>query len=158
VLIIFSNLFIDLGILLKTNTIMVSKFSILGLIIWFSSCEQAAVTPTDELTGKWKLIKTVNGFVRDISQKEKLASNVETIEFNNNATFQRVIDGKIIKESSYSIGGNETFKTFIKYTSDNTYQPFRIEEVSGKKQLILYEIMPVGAVLADGSDYYYEKL
>lgn len=140
---------------------MASKFSIFTLAIWLLACEKPCGCdinpPSDELTGKWKFIKRVDVLIREIDQREKFATNVETLEFVNSSSYKRTIDGKVVKESFYTIQSNQTFKKFIQYSDDNTYQPFRIEESNGKKMLILYEIMPVGVVLADGSEYYYEK-
>lgn len=139
---------------------MIRKVSILVMTIWLISCEMPLcgcdMPYLDELTGKWKLVRIVNAFGR-MDKSENEIGYSELIQFDVNRNYSRQIDGKVNEESPYELGGDDNFKNFIKYTKTNTYQPYRFQTVDGKQYLILYEKMPVGAVLADGSDYYFLK-
>ncbi|MCU0325593.1 MAG: hypothetical protein MUF45_10130 [Spirosomaceae bacterium] len=139
---------------------MARKILILVLSIWLISCEMPLcgcdVVYSDELTGKWKLVRIVNAFAR-MDKAENEIGYSELIQFDFNRNYIRQIDGKVNEEGSYELGGDDKFKNFIKYTKTHTYQPYRFQISDGKQYLILYEKMPVGAVLADGSDYYFLK-
>lgn len=139
---------------------MIRKVSILVMTIWLISCEMPLcgcdMPYTDELTGKWKLVRIVNAFGR-MDKAESEIGYSETLQFDSNRNFVKQINGNTADESPYTLGGDNNFKNFIQYTKTNTYQPYRFQTTDGKQYLILYEKMPIGAVLADGSDYYYVR-
>ena len=114
-----------------------------------------------ELNGTWKLVKVTFGLAQISVTGEKLPFQ-ETLEFNlsGNWTYRRTRDGKQTDESAITVAADEKGfpkQLIIRYLSDNTYQLYTIETADGKTILNLYERTQSGAVIADGSNYYYEK-
>lgn len=106
--------------------------------------------------GEWELVKIDNGFARlkwegdEIPYKETLKINGKagTITFQRDDLTARVSAIEIKKES-----GNDA----IILKDWNEYQWYSFNESNGQTQLVLYQSAPLGAILADGSLYYYSK-
>ncbi len=114
-----------------------------------------------KLDGKWKLVKVGYGFRSPDGSPDFVPTYEEILEFNTSkGTFTRTKDGKVtdgssIKSSKLTDGGNST-KDAIVFEKDNTYAFYSFTE--NPVYLVLYETVPIGAILADGNSYFYEKV
>jgi hypothetical protein len=140
---------------------------IIAIAFLFLNCQkkddnQILVPPSgSELSGTWKLVKVTFGFSQISVTGVKLPFQ-ETLEFNLSGTwsYRRKRDGKLTDEGAITVASDEKGfpnQLIIKYLADNTYQLYTIEKADGKTILKLYERTQSGAVIADGSDYFYEK-
>jgi hypothetical protein len=112
-----------------------------------------------KLEGKWKLSKVGYGFPAPNGPTEFIPTYEEILEFNK-GTFTRKKDNKIVETSSVRAtkqtdGGTST-RDAIVFEKDNTYSFYSFTE--NPIYLVLYQRTPIGAVLADGNSYFYEKV
>jgi hypothetical protein len=111
--------------------------------------------------GKWKLMKVGYGFPPPNSPTEFVPTYEEILEFNStNNTFTRTKDGKLtqsssLKASSLADGGTSS-RAIIIFEKENTYSFYSFTQ--NPVYLVLYQAAPVGAVLADGNNYFYQKI
>lgn len=143
------------------------KMTLITFIITFlmAQCQlensQEVSPETSKLDGKWRLAKVGYGFPAPNSPTEFTPTYEEILEFNTSkGTFTRTKDGKVIESSSIKSskltdGGTST-RDAIVFEKDNTYSFFSFTE--NPVYLVLYETVPIGAVLADGNSYFYEKV
>jgi hypothetical protein len=139
--------------------LFLSSFIILLMVNCQSSQE---ISPEMvKLDGKWKLVKIAYGFPPPNGLTEYKPTYEEILEFNSSkGTFTRTKDGKImessnIKSSKLIDGGVSTRESLI-FEKDNTYSFYSFTE--NPIYLVLYQAAPIGAVLADGNSFYYEKV
>lgn len=114
-----------------------------------------------KLDGKWKLVKVGYGFPAPNGPTDFVPTYEEILEFNTSkGTFTRIKDGKVIesnnvKSSKLTDGGTST-RDAIVFEKDNTYSFYSFTE--NPVYLVLYQPTPIGAVLADGNSYFYQKV
>jgi hypothetical protein len=116
-----------------------------------------------KLAGKWKLYKIVLGYPMLNGPSEIKNTYEEILEFNaTSKTFSRIVDGKTTETSNFDVkpltnGLNETSpRDAIVFTKTNTYSYLSFDEKTSS--LILSQSTPIGAVLADGNSFYYQKV
>lgn len=136
-----------------------SAIVLLSFCFLFGSCstEECCVYPElAEFHGEWELTKVVNGFAQielegeDIPYHEILIIDGEasTITYKRDDMAPEVSAIEIEEE-----GGNEA----IILKDWNEYQWYWFDDSNGRVELVLYQRAPLGAILADGSNYYYSK-
>lgn len=114
-----------------------------------------------KLEGKWKLSKIGYGFPAPNGPTDFKPTYEEILEFNfSKKTFTRTKDGKVIETSSIKTSnladGGTSSREAIIFEKDNTYSFYSFTE--NPVYLVLYQSAPIGAVLADGNSYFYEKI
>jgi len=135
------------------------KKSILFLFLnlFFVSCDQKDCCVIPELSvfhGKWKLVRVTNGFAQldlldeAIGYEEELSINAET------KTFIRKRKGSPEEKSAFQKGIQGDLDAHI-LLDENMYHWYNFEEWRGANHLVLYQKSILGAILADGSSYYY---
>jgi hypothetical protein len=133
------------------------------IIFLMANCQSSQeISPAmAKLDGKWKLVKIGYGFPPPNGPTEYKPTYEEILEFNaSKGTFTRTKDGKIIessniKSSKLTDGGVSTRESLI-FEKDNTYSFYSFTE--DPAYLVLYQAAPIGAILADGNSFYYEKV
>ncbi|GAB2548275.1 hypothetical protein [Spirosoma aerophilum] len=139
----------------KTNLIIALT---IGLILGCEHKDCGCVFPPSPIAGDWLLTKITYG----LSQKTVTAAEAgytESLTFGAYAdmsgNYRQVRNGIPIKTSPYSIsfpnGGSHEGLIFFK--ADSTQQNFRLAD----NKLFLSERTPIGAVIADGSTYEYQR-
>ncbi|RRA98552.1 hypothetical protein [Larkinella rosea] len=108
-----------------------------------------------QLSGKWELTQIRYGLTGKVATPQE-AGYTETLNYNNDGTFNRLRNGKEEEKGSFTTANIENIAGFTTaiYYQNTTYQPYRIQE----NILRLYERAPIGGVLADGATYEYRKL
>ena len=110
-----------------------------------------------KLDGKWKLSKVSYGFPPPNGPTEYKPTYEEILEFNSSKnSFTRTKDGKIIENSTIKLSGGISTRESLIFEKDNTYSFYSFTE--NPIYLVLYQAVPIGAVLADGNSFYYEKV
>ena len=143
------------------------KMTFIALFITFlmANCQlktsQEITLEIPKLEGKWKLAKIVIGYPFPNGPTEYKPTYEEILEFNRSKnTFIHTKDGKVIETISLKISnliyGNNSTRDTLVFENDNTYSFYSFTE--NPVYLVLYERTPVGAILADGNSYYYEKI
>ncbi|WP_394993742.1 hypothetical protein [Emticicia sp.] len=143
------------------------KMILLTLFITFlmANCQlensQEVSPEMAKLEGKWRLSKIGYGFPPPNGPTEYIPTYQEILEFNTlKGTFTRTKDGKVIETSNIKISnlsdGGISKKEALIFEKDNTYSFYSFTE--NPVYLVLYQPTPIGAVLADGNSYFYEKV
>jgi hypothetical protein len=143
------------------------KMTILSLIFSYfvATCQsdnsQQISPEMAKFDGKWKLSKVVYGFRSPNGLSEFVPNYEEILEFNTSTnTFTRTKDGKITQSSSVKASnladGSTSSRAIVVFEKDNTYSFYSFTE--NPVYLVLYQAAPVGAVLADGNSFYYQKI
>lgn len=113
-----------------------------------------------KIAGKWQLYKIGVGYPAPNSPTELTNVGNEFIEFDiNNKSFSRISNGKITETTDFELkqvpaGGTSTSEAIV-FNKTNTYSFLTIDPKISS--LILYQATPIGAVLADGNSFYYQK-
>lgn len=124
------------------------------------SCEQSkecCVYPElADLNGTWELKKLTNGFAQ-IDQVGEEIGFTQRLEISaENSTFKRYTNNEL--ELSSTLKKEVVFdQNALVLPDEEVYMFYSFELVDGVYHLRLYQESPIGAVLADGSDYYYLK-
>ena len=111
-----------------------------------------------KLEGKWQLVKIVAGFRAANSPAESIPTYQETLAFDfAKKTFSRTKEGKTtpIKIANLTNGGTVAREAII-FEKEDTYSFYSFTE--NPTYLVLYQPTPIGAILADGSSFFYEKV
>jgi hypothetical protein len=141
------------------------KILLVSLTILLIACQTdnaQEITPElAKIAGKWQLYKIGYGFPPPNGPTETTNTNQEIVEFNSsNATFSRTISGKISESGSFELKqlteGGSTLRDAVVFKNTNTYSFITFEESTSS--LILYQSAPIGAVLADGNSFFYQKI
>lgn len=136
---------------------------LLTSLLSLQGCESqiCCVTPPIEsqFEGKWELFKVSNGFAQVNLEGDEIGY-VETIAFNTSSStskFERKRNGKSELVSKFEIG-KELDQNAIILIDDNSYHWYTFIEKNGVEVLSLYQNAPLGAELADGSNYEYKRV
>lgn len=141
------------------------KILIVSIAILLIACQtdnaQDISPELAKIAGKWQLYKIGYGFPPPNGPTHTTTTNQEIIEFDINSTsFTRTISGKISKSSSFELkqltDGGTAFRDAIVFKNSNTYSFISFDESTSS--LILYQDAPIGAVLADGNSFFYQKI
>lgn len=130
-----------------------------AFLLSISSCEEVdcCVYPAAaEINGNWEFVRVNNGFA-NTTQTAAEIGYTERLEIDGtNSRIRRYRDGKEVENTPFTISerGNSKIITFENTKEYSNYTVFTEGE---KTMLSLYERSPVGAILADGGVYYYEK-
>ena len=140
---------------------------ILTLLLWtglsVSCTKEASIIPVKpsepKLVGRWNLVQITYGFSQ-ISTTPDKAGYTETITFNADGTYQRLVnnkDGNQEEKGRFSIGDDPytsaTDNEAVYYANDNTFQPYSFQE----GRLSMYQRGEKGLLIADGSTYEYQR-
>lgn len=126
------------------------------LFLFCVSCDRLEVSANEGLSGEWELVKVVNGFAQIEQTKSELGfEEILKIDLKNK-TFQSSRSTGQTELSSLSIDKEQGQDALILNDLD-IYRWYQLVEIDGQTQLVLYERCPIGAILADGSNYYYSK-
>ncbi len=106
------------------------------------------------INGTWKLIKLVNGF----AQLEQTGSQIgyeETLEINTaKKSILNYRNAQLEYKDVITLDKVNDLDAII-YKNRQEYQWYNLVEENGQTYLVLYQAAPIGAILADGSNYYY---
>lgn len=114
-----------------------------------------------KINGQWQLSKISFGYPMPGGPTEMKATNVDIISFDaSNKTFIRTINGKITENLSFDVqkvsyNGSEAREAVV-FEKEGMYAYLTFDE--DNSAIILYERTPIGAVLADGNSYHYQKV
>lgn len=133
------------------------------LIIVFSaiSCEKRLCScspiPTgSELHGNWEFVRVHYGFT-NTTQTAAEVGYTERLEIDRtNSQLRRFRNGNQVENTKFTLSEQGT-SAVITFEDEQTYSYYIVFQEGEKTMLSLYERSPVGAVLADGGLYYYEK-
>jgi hypothetical protein len=122
------------------------------------------ITPAfAKLAGKWKLYKISIGYPMPNSPTEIAINKEEIIEFNAvNKVFTRTVDGKVTESTTFdaraisNVNNSTDARDAIVFEQSNMYSFITYNESTSS--IILYQSTPIGAILADGNSYYYQKI
>ncbi|MFT5885167.1 MAG: hypothetical protein ACI9IP_001627 [Arcticibacterium sp.] len=129
----------------------------LFLSLFFVSCDQKECCVIPELSvfhGEWKLVRVTNGFAQldlldgAIGYEEELSINAET------KIFIRKRKGSPAEKSAFQKGIQGDLDALV-LIDENMYHWYSFEDWRGANHLVLYQKSFLGAILADGSHYYY---
>lgn len=140
---------------------------ILFAMLFLVNCEKldeetqkVDLTAASNLSGTWKLVKISYGY--PIPNMPSFTTKVDdvTYQFDENAHSYTYLkngatpeQGKFTTETTKMEFYDQNVLTFVEKNEYTTYM-FDTET----KQLILYERMPIGAMMADGNSYHFEKV
>ena len=144
-------------------------FSILTTLILIS-CVEAVVEPTAEaadptltkISGKWELYKISFGYPMPNGPTEKKPDALEYLEFSaaNKTLIKTVIGTNETKTEKSTIElknySDERKQLALFFVETKTYSFYTFDEAT--QSIILYDRVPVGAILADGNSYHYKKV
>lgn len=122
---------------------------------------EASNTSLNKINGNWQYIKKSGGYPIPGGPTEIKAIDTEIISFDAvSKIFTRTINGKLIETTDFdvqklSLFGAEPREAVI-FTKNHNYSFLTFDDTNSS--IILYEKAPIGAVLADGSSYYYQKV
>ena len=125
-----------------------------------ASCEQkeCCVLPPvgSELHGNWEFVRVNYGF-SNTTQTAAEIGYTESLEIDmTNSRLRRLRDEVQVENTTFSLSDQGTSQV-ITFEDEQTYSYYTVFEENGKTMLSLYERSPIGAILADGGVYYYEK-
>ncbi len=123
------------------------------------SCERTdcCVMPAAaELHGNWEFVRIHYGFT-NTTRTAMEVGYTERLEINGaKSHLRRLRNGKEVESTAFSLTERDN-SNVITFEAEQTYSYYTIFEEEGKTILSLYERSPVGAMIADGGVYYYEK-
>lgn len=110
-----------------------------------------------DLDGTWELKKLTNGFAQidqegdEITFKQRLEISAENSSFKRYTNEELDLSSRLKKGIVFD-------QNALVLPDEDIYMFYSFELVNGVYHLRLYQETPIGAVLADGSDYYYLKV
>ncbi|GAB3512467.1 hypothetical protein [Emticicia fontis] len=140
---------------------MKASLILICTLLFLASCESNTPSPIlNEINGEWKLVKIGIGFPSPQGPSELKPDYEEILSFDaRKGTFTRTKDGKVIEKSDVSISTDEkaTYQqNKLVFEDINLYSFISFTETP--KYMVLYQPAPIGAVLADGNLFFYEKI
>lgn len=136
-------------------------FIFISAIFLLAGCENSTTDPVlSQLNGQWKLVKIGVGFPMPNGPTELSPDYEEILEFNSQkSSFTRSKDGKVVEKSDVSFMADNNASQLrgdLVFEDSKTYSPMWFTETP--KYLVLYQSAPIGATLADGNSFFYEKI
>lgn len=135
------------------------------IIILFSlmACQvENTIDPSlSKIDGQWQLYKTSIGYPIPNGPTEIKAVNTEVISFDaRSKTFTRTINGKLTETTDFDVQkvsyfGSEPREAVV-FTKNQNYAFLTFDDTNSS--IILYDKTPIGAILADGNSYHYQKV
>lgn len=141
---------------------MKTSLLILIIVVFTAlSCEKrvcgcSPIPPGSELNGNWEFVRVNFGFTNTSRTAAELGYT-ERLEIDTpNERVRRYRNGKEVENTKFSLSEQGESKV-ITFEDEHTYSYYTVFVENDKTMLSLYERSPVGAILADGGVYYYEK-
>ncbi len=136
------------------------------IIIFLLGCQvetniEASNPSLAKINGQWQFTKISVGYPVPGGATEIKAVNTEIISFDaSSKTFTRTINGKLTETTDFDVqkvsySGSEP-KEAVVFTKNQNYAFLTFDDMNSS--IILYEKTPIGAVLADGNSYHYQKV
>lgn len=140
---------------------MRTVFIFICTVLLLAGCENSTTDPIfSQLNGQWKLVKIGIGFPMPDGPNELTPDYEEILEFNSQkGNFTRSKDGKLVEKSNVSFmvdNHASQLRGDLIFEDSKTYSPMWFTETP--KYLVLYQSAPIGATLADGNSFFYEKI
>lgn len=110
-----------------------------------------------EFHGTWELVKVINGFSGTEIPKDQIGYN-EKLIFNATAgTLSQIRNENEVLFSQFEIG-IESNQGAVILPKEQTYQWYTFFQKEDKTILSLYQKSDIGAVIADGNYFEYQKV
>lgn len=137
-----------------------SFFLFITSILALSSCEQeeCCVLPPvgSGLHGNWEFVRVNYGF-SNTTQTAAEVGYTERLEVDVTSSRLRRLRNEVQVENTKFSLSEQGETQVITFEDEQTYSYYTIFVENDKTMLSLYERSPIGAILADGGTYYYEK-
>lgn len=141
-------------------------FFLLTLTILLLGCKAETnievLTPSlAKINGNWQLYKTNIGYPMPNGPTEIKIENTDILSFDaSKKTYIRTVNGKVTESSPFDIkavsyNGSKA-KEAIVFEKEQKYSYLTFDDEN--LAIILYQSTPIGAELADGNSYYYQKV
>ena len=150
----------------KSNVINMKAMFLSLLLQLILGCQtetniEASNTSLAKLNGQWQFTKKSVGYPVLGGPTEIKAINTEIIGFDaKSKIFTRTINGKLTETTDFDVQKLNLFGTESKeavvFTKNQNYSFLTFDDTNSS--IILYEKTPIGAVLADGNSYHYQKV
>lgn len=136
------------------------------IIIFLLGCQAEtnieALNPSlTKINGNWQFTKKSVGYPVPGGPTEIKAVDTEIINFDaSSKIFTRTINGKLTETTDFDVQqvsyfGSEPREAVV-FTKNQNYAFLTFDDTNSS--IILYEKTPIGAVLADGNSYHYQKV
>ncbi|MFY7910382.1 MAG: hypothetical protein ACOVO2_12540 [Emticicia sp.] len=136
-------------------------FIIIMLSLMACQVENTIEPSLNKINGQWQLTKTSIGYPAPNSPTEIKAANTEIITFDvSTKTYTLTVNGKVRTSTTFDVqkvsySGIDPREAVI-FEKENQYAFLTFDDENSA--IILYEKTPIGAVLADGNSYHYQKV
>ncbi len=122
---------------------------------------EASNSSLTKINGQWQLTKKSIGYPVPEGATEIKAVDIEIINFDIvGKIFTRTKNGKLTETTDFDIQKVSFFGTepreAVVFTKNQNYSFLTFDDTN--LSIILYEKTPIGAVLADGNSYHYQKV
>lgn len=142
---------------MKTTFLALMLFSLMACQV-----NENIIEPSlSKVNGQWQLYKTSIGYPMPNGPTEIKVVNTDILSFDaSKKTYTRTINGKVTESSSFDVktvsyNGSEAREAII-FEKDQRYAYLTFDDENSA--IILYERTPIGAILADGNSYHYQKM
>lgn len=141
---------------MKTTFLAILLFSLMACQV-----ENTIGVSLSKIDGQWQLYKTSIGYPMPNGPTEIKVVNTEIISFDTSKkTFTRTINGKVTESTTFDVkklsnNGSEGREAVV-FEKDQKYAYLTFDDANST--IILYETVPIGAELADGNSYHYQKI
>ncbi len=136
-------------------------FTLLLLSLMACQLENTIEPSLAKINGQWQLYKTSIGYPMPNGPTEIKVVDTNIISFDaSKKTFTRTINGKVTETTSFDVqkvnfNGIEGREAII-FEKEKQYAYLTYDDENSA--IILYEKVPIGAELADGNSYHYQKV
>ena len=143
------------------KTIFLSVILIALLACQVETNIEASNPSLTKINGQWQLSKTSIGYPMPDGPNEIKVVDTEIISFNaSKKTFTRTINGKVTETTTFDVkkvsnNGSEEREAVV-FEKEKKYAYLTFDDANAA--IILYETVPIGAELADGNSYHYQKV
>lgn len=136
-------------------------FIIATLSLMACQIENTIEPSMSKINGQWQLTKTSIGYPAPNSPTEIKATNTEIISFDTSSkTFTRTINGKVTETTDFDVQkvsyNSSEPREAVVFPKTQYYAFLTFDDTNSS--IILYEKAPIGAILADGNSYQYQKV
>jgi hypothetical protein len=122
---------------------------------------EASNTSLNKINGNWQFTKKSGGYPVPGGPTETKAIDTEIINFDAvSKIFTRTKNGKLTETTDFDVQkvsflGTEP-KEAVVFSKNQNYSFLTFDDTN--LSIILYEKTPIGAILADGNSYHYQKV